>query len=62
MLSATSTAQAPWYVVPADDKWFTRLAVADVIVDTLKGLNLHYPPLTEEKKKELAEARKLLSR
>lgn len=60
MIENTSTAAAPWYVIPADHKWFMRMAVADVIVDALKSLNLRYPELTPEKKKELAEARRLL--
>jgi PPK2 family polyphosphate:nucleotide phosphotransferase len=59
-LSATSTRQAPWYVIPADNKWFTRLVIADIIVDTLEGLNLKYPALTPQQKRELAEARRRL--
>jgi PPK2 family polyphosphate:nucleotide phosphotransferase len=59
-LSATSTRHAPWYVVPADNKWFTRLVIADIIVDTLEGLNLKYPALTPQQKRELAEARRRL--
>ena len=60
MIQATSTAAAPWYVIPADHKWFMRMAVADVIVDALESLKLRYPELTPEKEKELAEARALL--
>ena len=60
MIAHTSTEAAPWYVIPADHKWFTRMAVADIVVDTLKGLKLRSPELTPEKKKELAEARRLL--
>lgn len=56
----TSTKCAPWYVIPADNKWFMRLAVAAITVQTLKGLNLRYPTLTKEKKNELFEARKVL--
>lgn len=59
-LSQTSTSVAPWYVIPADHKWFTRLAVAAVIVDTLERLDLHFPVLTKARRKELAEARRLL--
>jgi PPK2 family polyphosphate:nucleotide phosphotransferase len=62
MIEATSTPQAPWYVVPADDKWFTRLVVADVVADALESLKLAFPEVTEEKKKELAAARKLLQK
>jgi PPK2 family polyphosphate:nucleotide phosphotransferase len=60
VLSQTSTRLAPWYVVPADHKWFTRLAVAAVIVDTLERLDLHLPPQTPEKKRELNTARRRL--
>ena len=56
----TSTKQAPWYIIPADNKWFMRLAVAAVIDQTLDDLNLKYPRLTKEKKLELLEARKVL--
>lgn len=60
MLRSTSTEAAPWYVIPADHKWFTRMAVADIIVDTLEGLKLEFPQLSKEKKADLQEARKLL--
>jgi PPK2 family polyphosphate:nucleotide phosphotransferase len=60
MLNHTSTAQAPWYVVPADHKWFTRLAVAGVIYHTLKGLKLAYPAVTKEHRQELLKARQCL--
>jgi len=56
----TSTKAAPWYIIPADNKWFMRLAVAAIAVQTLKGLDLQYPTLTKEKKNELFEARKVL--
>lgn len=59
-ISATSTRNAPWYVIPADKKWFTRLAVSEVIVKTLESMDLHYPVVTKEHTTELAEARKLL--
>jgi PPK2 family polyphosphate:nucleotide phosphotransferase len=61
MIENTSTAVAPWYVIPADHKWFTRMVVADIVVDTLKGLELRYPEVTPEQKKELDQARKLLA-
>jgi PPK2 family polyphosphate:nucleotide phosphotransferase len=57
----TSTKNAPWYVVPADNKWYTRLVVASAVVDTLESLNLAYPTLDEKMRKELQEARALLS-
>ncbi|HSS96822.1 MAG TPA: polyphosphate kinase 2 family protein [Terriglobales bacterium] len=60
MIQNTASDEAPWYVVPADHKWFTRLAVAAAIVDTLEELNLAYPKVDAEKRKELAAARKLL--
>jgi PPK2 family polyphosphate:nucleotide phosphotransferase len=59
-LSETSTEWAPWYVVPADHKWVTRAVVADVLITTIRGLDLHYPELTEEQRKALAEARRQL--
>ena len=60
MIRATATPHAPWYVVPADNKWFTRLVVAAAVVDAMEGLNLHYPKVDKKKLAELAAARKLL--
>jgi PPK2 family polyphosphate:nucleotide phosphotransferase len=60
MLASTSTEHAPWYVIPADNKWFTRLAVASVIAGTLRGLRLEYPSVSAEQRRELREARTLL--
>ena len=51
---------APWYVVPADHKWFTRLAVAAVIYQTLKGLKLAYPTIDEAHQQELLKAKEML--
>ena len=56
----TATEHAPWYVVPADHKWFTRLVVAAAIIDALDDMDLTYPELSAEKKRELAQARELL--
>ncbi len=56
----TSTKHAPWYIIPADNKWFMRLAVAAITYQTLEDLNLKYPVLTKEKKQELLEARRVL--
>jgi PPK2 family polyphosphate:nucleotide phosphotransferase len=56
----TATKDSPWYVVPADNKWFTRVIVAAAVIDALRSLNLSYPIVSDAKKKELAEARKLL--
>ena len=60
MIEATSSEEAPWFVIPADHKWFTRLAVADVIVETLEGLDLHFPEVSEAQRQELQQARALL--
>jgi len=59
-LSETSTKEAPWYVVPSDNKWFTRLAVAGIIWQTMADLKLTFPKITADKKKELHEVRRLL--
>jgi PPK2 family polyphosphate:nucleotide phosphotransferase len=56
----TATEHAPWYVVPADRKWFTRLVVSAAIVDALEDLDLHYPKLDTSKRRELEAARALL--
>jgi PPK2 family polyphosphate:nucleotide phosphotransferase len=61
-IRATATPEAPWYVVPADNKWFTRLVVAAAIVDALAELGLHYPKVTAAQKKALAAARRELAR
>src|SRR3984893_13197309 len=61
MIRNTSTEEAPWYVVPADNKWFTRLVVSCVLVDTLESLNLSYPKVDPAKQKELEAAKKLLT-
>ncbi len=62
MFNHTSTEWAPWYIIPADHKWFTRAAVADIIVAKLESLKLKYPEMTEEKKKGLLEAKQLLEK
>ena len=56
----TSTEYAPWYIIPADRKWFTRLVVGDIIVQRLKKLNLYYPQVSEQHKQELIAAKKVL--
>ncbi|PYS82449.1 MAG: hypothetical protein DMF67_12875 [Acidobacteria bacterium] len=56
----TSTTWAPWYIIPADHKWFTRAAVADVIISKLKSLDLRYPDVGEAHLKELQKAKELL--
>jgi PPK2 family polyphosphate:nucleotide phosphotransferase len=60
MIEATTSEEAPWHVIPADHKWFTRLAVADVIVETLEGLSLDFPEVSEAQRQELQKARALL--
>jgi PPK2 family polyphosphate:nucleotide phosphotransferase len=60
MIANTATKEAPWYVVPADNKWFTRLVISTVIVDALESLKLAYPKVGETERKELAIARKEL--
>jgi PPK2 family polyphosphate:nucleotide phosphotransferase len=59
-IRATAKPWAPWYVVPADNKWFTRLVVAGAVIDAMSKLNLHYPEVDAEKKKELSKARAVL--
>jgi PPK2 family polyphosphate:nucleotide phosphotransferase len=61
MIAHTATEHAPWYVVPADNKWFTRTVVAEVILDTLEKLKLEYPKLDAEQKKLLQQARAALA-
>jgi PPK2 family polyphosphate:nucleotide phosphotransferase len=60
MLGATSTAYAPWHIIPADHKWFARLAVADIIIDTLRSMKLHFPKLSKETRAGLEAAKQSL--
>ena len=60
MIRQTATKHAPWYVVPADHKWYARLVVAAAIVDTLDGLDLSFPEMDRAKKKELEKVREAL--
>jgi PPK2 family polyphosphate:nucleotide phosphotransferase len=60
MLGATSTTYAPWHIIPADHKWFARLAVADIIIDTLRSMKLHFPKLTKETRAGLDAAKQSL--
>jgi hypothetical protein len=62
VIRATASKHAPWFVVPADNKWFSRLLVAAAIVGAMASLDLAYPKLDGAKKKELAAARVALSR
>lgn len=59
-IEATSTKNAPWYIVPADNKWFTRAAVSEIICQKLESLDLKYPELVASHKQELLEAKKVL--
>ncbi|MDP3010742.1 MAG: polyphosphate kinase 2 family protein [Methylococcales bacterium] len=61
LINATSTDWAPWYIVPADNKWAMRAIVADVITSTLRDLDLKFPELNEEQLKLLEQARKTLT-
>ena len=56
----TATEDSPWYVVPADNKWFTRLVVAAAVIDALTSLNLTYPKVSAEKRRELVEVREAM--
>jgi PPK2 family polyphosphate:nucleotide phosphotransferase len=60
MIQGTATKEAPWYVVPANNKWFTRVVVASAVIETLDSLDLAYPKVDESKLKELAAAKKKL--
>ena len=60
VFSHTSTKDAPWYIIPADNKWFMRLAVAAITYQTLDDLNLKYPTVSKDKKNELLESKKVL--
>ena len=61
MIQETATKDAPWYVVPADNKWFTRVVVAGAVIETLASLDLAYPKVDQGKLKELAAAKKKLA-
>ncbi|MBM4002933.1 MAG: polyphosphate kinase 2 family protein [Planctomycetes bacterium] len=62
MIEGTSTKDAPWYVIPADNKWFTRIVVAAAVIDALSSLDLHYPKLDEAGEGELEQLRATLLR
>ena len=59
-MSATSTAWAPWYVVPADSKWIARAVVADILTSTVRSLDLEYPEVDDEKRAAIVKAREQL--
>jgi len=60
MIRNTATKHAPWYVVPADNKWYTRLVVAAAVVDTLASLRIGYPELDAKQTAQLQEAKSIL--
>jgi len=60
MIRHTATQDAPWFVVPADNKWFTHAVIAAAVIDALTSLNLSYPEVGEEKRKELANVKRAL--
>jgi len=62
MIQNTATKDSPWYVVPADNKWFTRVVVAAAVIDALDSLDLAYPKVTKEQLKELAAAKVALEK
>jgi PPK2 family polyphosphate:nucleotide phosphotransferase len=62
MIRATSTKHAPWYVVPADHKWFSRLAVSRIIIDALESLDLQFPTVAPAQKQELTRVKRALER
>ncbi|AZA58482.1 PPK2 family polyphosphate kinase [Chryseobacterium shandongense] len=59
-INETAKDYAPWYVIPADDKWFARVAAIQIIIDTLEKMDLQYPQLSKEDRKDLEEAKKQL--
>jgi PPK2 family polyphosphate:nucleotide phosphotransferase len=61
MFENTSNLLAPWFIIPADDKWFTRLVLANIIVSELSRLDLNYPQLSDQQKKDLENSKKLLT-
>ena len=60
LIRETATKDSPWYVVPADNKWFTRVVVAAAVIDALAEMKLAYPEVDEKKLKELAAAKQKL--
>lgn len=61
-IQATSTENAPWHIVPADKKWFTRVAVSEIIIEKLESFKLEYPRVTEAHQKNLLEAKEILEK
>ena len=61
-IQATATKEAPWIIVPADHKWYTRVVVAAAVIDALESLNLHYPKIDAAKQRELDDAHRELKK
>ncbi len=61
-ISATSTSYAPWFIIPADDKWYTRLAIAAIIYKQFKAMDIQYPAVTDAQKAQLTQAREMLTK
>jgi len=59
-IQATSTEKSPWFIVPADKKWFTRIAVSEIIIKKMESLDLKYPTVTKAHRESLLEAKKVL--
>ena len=59
-LNHTSTKQSPWYIIPAEHRWFASAAVAEVVVSTLESLKLSYPTMDKEQKQEMMKAKEQL--
>jgi PPK2 family polyphosphate:nucleotide phosphotransferase len=59
-IEATSTKNAPWFIVPADNKWFTRVAVSEIIIKKMESLDLKYPKISDAHMQSLQEAKKML--
>jgi polyphosphate kinase 2 (PPK2 family) len=60
MFAATSTHEAPWYVIPGNKRWFTRATIARIVAEKLESLNLRFPEVTEKQRQEIAEAKRIL--
>lgn len=56
----TSTSYAPWYIIPADRKWYTHLIIAEIVCERLRSLNLSYPQVSEERRQQLLRAKEIL--
>ncbi|HEY0899154.1 MAG TPA: polyphosphate kinase 2 family protein, partial [Sphingobacteriaceae bacterium] len=59
-ISQTASAEAPWFIIPADKKWFARIAISRIIVETLQSIDMKMPELSEDEKAKLMESRKQL--